>query len=171
MRLLRGLLILGLIVFTVAVFIAGSKTGSTTLPPGVTKIQYWEKWTGNEGRQMQLIVDQFNATVGKQKKIYVEYTSMSEVDRKALVATAAGVPPDVAGLWQAQLVQFASMDALEPLDDYARSHGITADYYKPAYWKACNYNGHLWCLISTPAAVVLHYNKEVFQQHAVELRK
>ena len=98
MRLIRLVLIVALLASAVAVFVAGAKTGSAVLPPDVVKIQYWEKWTGNEGHQMQLIVDQFNATVGREKHIYVEYTSLSEVDRKTLVATAAGVPPDVAGL-------------------------------------------------------------------------
>ena len=171
MRLLRAVLILALLAGAVAVFVASAKTGSAQLPPGVVKVQYWEKWTGNEGRQMQIIVDQFNATIGKEKNIYVEYTSLSEVDRKTLVATAAGVPPDVAGLWAGQLVQFAAMDALEPLDEYAAAHHIASDYYKPIYWKACHYDGHLWCLISTPAAVALHYNKEIFQAHADDLRK
>ncbi len=170
MRLLRFVLIALLLASAVSVFVVGSKTGSAPLPPGFVKIQYWEKWTGNEGHQMELIVNQFNATVGREKHIFVEYTSISDVDRKTLAATAAGVPPDVAGLWAGQLVQYAAMDALEPLDDYAAEHHITSDLYKPIYWKACHYDGHLWCLISTPASIALHYNKEVFQQHATDLR-
>src|SRR4051812_49777898 len=113
MRFVRAVLILSLLTGAVTVFVASAKTGSTSIPPNVAKVQYWEKWTGNEGRQMKLIVDQFNATVGKEKNIFVEYTSISDVDRKTLVATAAGVPPDVAGLWAGQTVQFSAMDAIE----------------------------------------------------------
>src|SRR5436190_23616093 len=69
-------------------------------------VQYWEKWTGDEGAQMRLIVDDFNNSIGKAKHIRVEFMSMGDVDQKTLVATAAGVPPDIAGLWEAQLVQF-----------------------------------------------------------------
>src|SRR5262249_25736912 len=68
------------------------------------------------------------------------------------------------------LVQFAAMNALEPLEDLAREHGIDAAYYKPVYWKAINYNGHLYALISTPAAVALHYSKRSFAEHADALR-
>src|SRR5215212_3109234 len=64
------------------------------------KVQYWEKWTGDEAAQMRQIVDQFNSTIGREKHIRVEFTSMGEVDQKTLVATAAGVPPDIAGLWE-----------------------------------------------------------------------
>jgi ABC-type glycerol-3-phosphate transport system substrate-binding protein len=56
------------------------------------------------------------------------------------------------------------------LDDLAAQHGITKDYYKPVYWKGCTYNGRLWALISTPAAVALHYNKRIFQERADKLR-
>lgn len=134
------------------------------------RIQYWEKWTGEEGRQMKIIVDDFNNTVGKEKKIFVEYISMSSIDQKTLVATAAGVPPDIAGVWDAQVLQFAAMDALEPLDEIAREYGITSATYKPVFWKACTYNGKLWALISTPASIVLHYNKEAVEDSAQRLR-
>ena len=133
-------------------------------------VDYWEKWSGNEAEQMKQIVKSFNDTVGQEKGIHVRYLSMSSVNQKTLVATAAGVPPDIAGLWDSQVAQFAAINALEPLDELAKQHGITADYYKPVYWKACNFRGRLWALISTPAAVALHYNKELFEKKEKELR-
>ena len=143
-------------------------------PPHVPKdrvvVSYWEKWTGEEADQMQQIVNDFNNSVGKEKGIYVQYLSMSSVNQKTLVATAAGVPPDVAGLWDAQVTQFAAINALEPLDDLAKEHGIVDGYYKPVYWDACHYDGKLWALISTPAAVALHYNKALFLDKEKELR-
>lgn len=134
-------------------------------------IHYWEKWVGAEGRSMGTIVDDFNNSVGLQKHIYVEYLSISNIDQKTIVATAGGVPPDIAGLWDGTFVQFTALDALQPLDDLAAAHGIGEGYYKPVYWKACHYNGHLYALISTPASVALIYNKKIFQQSAQQLRK
>ena len=60
---------------------------------------------------MRVIVNDFNNTVGAQKGIFVRYVSSSTINQKTLVATAAGVPPDVAGLFDVNLVQFAAMDA------------------------------------------------------------
>lgn len=74
-----------------------------------TIVQYWEKWTGVEEISMQQIVDDFNNTVGKEKHIYVQMLSMSDIDQKTLVATAAGVPPDVAGLWDPTIVQLGTL--------------------------------------------------------------
>ena len=133
-------------------------------------VTYWEKWTGREAEQMQLIVNDFNNGVGAQKGIYVEYLSMSDVNRKTLVSTAAGVPPDIAGVWDTQIPQFAAIDALEPLDEMARARGITKGYYKPVYWEACQYEGRLYGLVSTPATVALLYNKRLFRESAPKLR-
>jgi ABC-type glycerol-3-phosphate transport system substrate-binding protein len=139
-------------------------------PRGYTVVEYWEKWVGNEATQMQQIVDDFNRTVGREKHIHVRYMSMSQVDQKTLVAVAGGVPPDVAGVWDAQIPQFAAYGAAEPLDDLAAAHGINADTYLPVFWNGCHYQGHLYALVSTPAAVALLYNKQIFQENADKLR-
>ena len=142
----------------------------TNPPAGRVVVTYWEKWTGREAEQMQQIVDDFNQTVGKDKGIYVHYVSMSQIDRKTLLATAAGVPPDIAGMWYMQLPQFAALDACEPLGKRATAYGITAETYKPVYWEGCLYDGELYGLVSTPWAVALHWNKELLEQHAEKLQ-
>ena len=139
-------------------------------PAGRTVVTYWEKWTGNEGAQMQQIVDDFNNSVGREKGIYVRYLPISAVNQKTLVSTAAGVPPDIAGLWDNNIVQFAASDALEPLDDLAKAAGLKRDYYKAVYYDECVYNGHLWSLPSTPMAAALLWNKRIFHEKAAELR-
>jgi multiple sugar transport system substrate-binding protein len=131
-------------------------------PLGFTVVEYWEKWVGNEGAQMKLIVDDFNNTVGKEKHIFVRNLQMSGVDEKTLIAVAAGVPPDIAGIWDMQLPSFASLGALEKLDDLAAARGINEKTYWPIYWDDCTYNGHLYAVVSTPADITLHYNKKMF---------
>jgi multiple sugar transport system substrate-binding protein len=133
-------------------------------------VEYWEKWSGREGAVMEKIINEFNNTIGKEKNIYVRYLSTSEVDRKTLVAIAAGVPPDIAGMWDNTLSQYAALDALEPLDDLAREAGITEQTYKPVYWRACHYGDHLYALVSTPGVVALLYNRVAFEQNADVLR-
>ncbi len=137
---------------------------------GRVHVQYWEKWTGLEAQQAQEVVDAFNSTVGKEKGIWVDMTSMSQIDRKTLISTAAGVPPDVAGLWDGQVLQYASMNALEPLDDYARQYGMTRDKYKPVFYDGCKYNGTLYAIPSTVWCIALLWNKAVFLEKAAEIR-
>jgi multiple sugar transport system substrate-binding protein len=161
---------LAVLVVPALALVAFGPSGSPAVPPDRVIVEYWEKWTGAEQQQMQQIVDDFNDTVGRQKHIYVRYMSTSGINQKTLVATAAGTPPDISGMWDGNIVQFASLDALEPLEDLAREAGITSATYKPVYWNACNYNGHLWALVSTPATIALFYNRVEFEHHAKELK-
>jgi ABC-type glycerol-3-phosphate transport system substrate-binding protein len=133
-------------------------------------IQYWDKWTGLEGDQMREIVDEFNNTVGKQDGIYVDFVSMSQIDRKTLISTAGGVPPDVAGLWDTQVLQFASMNALEPLDTYAQRYGMTRDKYKPVFYDGCQYQGKLYAIPSTVWCIAMLWNKAIFEEKSSEIR-
>src|SRR2546421_6209176 len=80
-------------------------------PRDAVVVDYWEKWTGDEESAMRQIVNDFNDGVGRQKHIFVRYLSTSGVEQKTLVATAAGVPPDIAGLYNQDVPQFAAMDA------------------------------------------------------------
>ncbi len=132
------------------------------VPAGFVVVEYWEKWVGNEGAQMRSVVDDFNRTVGQDKHIFVHYMAMSTIDQKMLIATAAGVPPDLAGIWDTQLPSFSSLGALEPLDDLAAARGINDQTYERVFWDMCRYNGHLYGLISTPAMIALHYDKKMF---------
>ncbi len=160
-----------------ALFIGGvlyilvfGKRPDMTVPEGRVRITYWEKWNGLEGQQAKDIVDRFNDTVGREKNIWVDYVSISEVDRKTLVSTAAGMPPDVSGVWDKQVCQFASMGALEDLGPMAAQRGLTRERFKPVFYDGCMYQGKLYALPSTVFSVALIYNKEIFQQKAAELR-
>lgn len=171
MKYVKPVILLGLIAAALA-FFAQPPRLREQVPPGRVVVRYWEKWSGMEADQMKVIVDEFNRTVGKEKGIWVSYISMSAVDQKTLTATAAGVPPDIAGVWDTQVSQFAAMNALAPLDEMAAAHGMSrGGTMKPVFWDGCSYNGRLYALPSTPGGVALHYNKRIFREKADELRK
>ncbi len=84
------------------------------------------------------------------------------------MATAGGIPPDIAGLWSNNLVSYAQKRAALPLDDYCEKHGITRDSFIPAYWDMCTYKGHVYGLPTTPASVALHWNKKLFREAGLD---
>lgn len=141
-----------------------------TIPPDRVVINYWEKWSGVEADTMRRIIDEFNATIGAEKGIYVRFLSMAAVDQKTRVATAAGVPPEIAGIWSDRLAQLHAMDALEPLDERAAAAGLTRGYYKPVFYDDCMEGGRLVALPTTPATVALLWNRQVFEERADALR-
>src|SRR5262245_57741978 len=89
-------------------------------------VEYWDKWTGSEQDAMQAVVDDFNAAQGR---VFVNFQSVSDIVQKTLLATAGGIPPDVAGVWAANLVEFADKEALLPLDELARGSIVNSERY------------------------------------------
>jgi len=136
---------------------------------GRIHIVYWEKWSGAEATAMQTTVDAFNASQGR---IFVEFLSVSGIERKTILATAGGDPPDVAGVWVQQLASWADMDALTPLDALMEQDGTTASEfmsrYEPAYADAAQYDGHVYALYATPASMALHWNKAAFREAGLD---
>lgn len=128
-------------------------------------VTYWEKWTGFEGEAMRKTVEAFNAS---QDRIEVRLFTTSQIDRKMLMATAGGIPPDIAGLWSYNVIPYADKNALLPLDEYAAKYGLSRERFIPAFWDLCYHRGHLWGLPSTPASLALHWNKKLFRQAGLD---
>jgi len=128
-------------------------------------VSYWDKWTGPEKDAMQVVVNDFNRS---QDRIYVEFQAVSDIPQKTLAATAGGVPPDIAGGWAVNIVEFADKNALTPLDDLARGTIVSRDRYLPVYWDMGVYQGTLYGIPSTPATTALYWNKGLFREAGLD---
>ncbi len=142
--------------------------GTTDTPPDRTVVRYWEKWSGVEALAMQQIVDEFNATIGAEHAIYVEYNAISMIDQRTLIATAGGDPPDIAGLYDYIVPQFAERDALLPLDELSREFGVQLDQISPVWLDICRYDNTLYTLPAPPYTVALYYNKTMFRDAGLD---
>lgn len=129
-------------------------------PARPVRVTYWDKWGGAEKNAMQAVVDDFNSS---QSRIFVEFMSISDIVQKTLLATAGGIPPDLAGIWAANVVEFADKGALHPLDELARGTIVNRDRYLPVYWNMGVYKDRLWGVPSTPATTGLYWNKSLFR--------
>jgi multiple sugar transport system substrate-binding protein len=100
-------------------------------PAEPVDVIYWEKWNGFEEQAAQAVIDRFNAS---QSRIHVDYyEATGQIDRKMLVATAGGDPPDIAGLHEQNIATFADAEALQPLDGFIRAEGMTNDEWLSRY--------------------------------------
>lgn len=142
--------------------------GRHDIPDDRVVIRYWEKWSGVEGLAMKRIVDRFNETVGANEGIWVDYCAISNVDQRTLIATAGGDPPDVAGLYDHIVAQFADQGALLELDELAAEFGIRESDFKPIWWRIGQYNDHLYALPSAPYTIALYYNRRLFAKAGLD---
>ncbi|MDP0496638.1 MAG: ABC transporter substrate-binding protein [Verrucomicrobiota bacterium JB024] len=159
--LIFGVLFVGIVVFG---FWLG-ETADDQVGGDRIVIEYWEKWTGPERQAMADLVDEFNAS---QDRVYVKFLSVSSITRKLMLATAGGNPPDVAGIWAADLPVFSTNGALTPLNPYAERAGIEAGDYLPSVWAQLVVYDRLWALPTTPSANALHWNKRLFREAGLD---
>jgi ABC-type glycerol-3-phosphate transport system substrate-binding protein len=147
---------------------AGSAARAGEETPRV-HVTYWEKWVSFEGQAMQEVIDAFNRS---QDRITVDYYATSLVDRKTLIATAGGDPPDIAGLNAQNVAPFADAEVLQPLDGFVREDGFTdrqwLDRYYPVYAQICTHGGRIYAGISTPAVMALYWNKTLFREAGLD---
>lgn len=153
--------------YLIALWLAGACTQAPD--DGKVHVVYWEKWTGAEARAMSTTIARFNAS---QDRIVVEFLSVSGIERKTILATAGGDPPDIAGVWVQNLASWADLNALTPLDDLMRQSGTTPSEflsrYEAAYADATQYAGHVYAVIATPASMALHWNKAAFREAGLD---
>ncbi len=128
-------------------------------------VTYWEKWTSIEYDAIKAVVDEFNSS---QDEIYVDLLSVSGIHNKTLMATAAGVPPDVAGLFGPNVAQYVHDRAVIPLDGFCEEAGIERDDYIHIYWDICEFEGKVYALPATPASTALHWNRAMFARAGLD---
>jgi ABC-type glycerol-3-phosphate transport system substrate-binding protein len=164
----RTITLLILLVLPAVALLAFGPRGQVDVPRDRVLVRYWEKWTGVEALAMQRIVTRFNDTVGAAQGIWVEYSAVSNVDQRMLLATAGGDPPDVAGLFDYAIPQFADQGALMPLDDLAAEFSLDLGAFKPICVKIGTYDGRLYALPSTPFTIALYYNRRLFREAGLD---
>lgn len=126
-------------------------------PSGRIVLDYWEKWTGDEGTAMRVLVDEFNQS---QDRIYIRYLAIGAIDQKAMIAIAGGAAPDIIGLWNFNIPAYAESGAIMPLTDLASSMGFGRQRYADSVWDMCSHEGELWSMISTCGSLALYINEE-----------
>lgn len=156
---------IGLVVLGLGLLAGGC--GGDDEPPATSPvvIHYWEKWNGFEGDAIRAVVDDFNRS---QDRIHVELLSVSQIQRKVMLATAGGNPPDVAGLFSTEIPIYAENNALTPLDPYIEQYGLNRGDYIPIFWDINEHRGIMWSLPSMPMTTALHWNKKMFREAGLD---
>lgn len=164
---------LGAIVAAGAGFVAFGPSGSDEAArrarrSGRVVLDYWEKWTDVEGRAMQRVVDDFNAS---QSKLYVRYLVTGTIHQKALISIAGGDPPDVIGMYSSNVPTYAEANAALPLDELARDAGLRLDDYAAGMRKVMLHAGAWWATVNTGGTLAMYYNKEMFREVGLDPEK
>lgn len=161
---LTGLRILALVgVLSLVVASCSSDGGSPDEgPAGSTTLNLWI-FEGEE-TFLPALIDGFHK---EHPDIEVKVTEIPEDSyvTKIDTALAAGSPPDIGFLFEPRWV---TAGKVLPLDDVVAAHGIDVSAYNQnAFATGCEIDGKVYCLGSYSGAVLLFYNKDLFDEAGV----
>lgn len=92
------------------------------------------------------------------------FGTWTDLNRKALLALAAGDQPDMMRAKPQLLADFAEKGALEPLDDYIKKERINTAYFLDVlFQKSSRYKGKTYAFPFHVTAPALLYNTELFK--------
>lgn len=132
---------------------------------GKLVLDYWEKWTGHEGRAMEAVVRAFNES---QSRIHVRYLVTAGVDQKAMIAIGGGSPPDIVGLYNYNIPGYAETGAILPMDGFDSPLAPRRERYAAAVWPILTHpdregRERVWGVPNTGGTVALYYNRAAFR--------
>ena len=136
------------------------KSRFATCPPGRVELIYWEKWTDLEGQAMQNVVDWFNQS---QSRIWVNKVTIADIAAKAMVAIGGNDPPDVVGLFNYNIPQYAEAAAVIPIESFKGSEVLGEALYTPALWRLLSHEGKQWGGVSACHSLAFYYNRARFR--------
>jgi len=153
-----------------AAFIAFGPRSTRDVPAGRKVVDYWEKWTQHEGRAMQEVVDLFNAS---QDQHFVRYMVTAGIDQKARIAIAGGLPPDLIGLWNYNVPEFAETRAAYSLEELGVGDRLPLERYARAVRPILTHpdssgTDRMWAVPNTGGTLALYYNKKLFREIGVD---
>jgi ABC-type glycerol-3-phosphate transport system substrate-binding protein len=133
-------------------------------PNAPVELRFWYAWSGYEGKFLQSLVDEFNAT---HPHIHVQ-GSFYNIGDKLLASIAGGSPPDIVTVWEFMLTTMGESGAFFPLEDYVTSAGLTRDSYLPNLYDYGTYGKHRWGVPSAMNALAIFYNTKLVRDAGLD---
>ena len=147
---------------------AASPSGSFTAGyngPAVT-LSYWNGFTGGDGPFMKKLVAQFQK---ENPKITVQSNTIewAQYYQRLPAAVTAGKGPDVGAMHLDQLATNAARKVIVPVDDLAKSLGLTEADFTPEVWQAGIYKGARYGIPLDVHSLAMYYNTDEFKKAKV----
>lgn len=159
---------LQLIALAALILLAGcSHNRHSTDTGGVITIEFWNGFTGPDGKTMEKIVTQFNAE-HKDIQVRMQIIPWSTYYDKVTLGLAYGGAPDVFILHTDRLPEYADSSALSCVDDLIANGDLDPDDFMERPWAASRWKEKQYALPLDCHPQGLYYNIELFKKAGIE---
>lgn len=142
--------------------------------PGVEKVgnkivlDFWNGFTGPDGKTMEKIVKQFQAQ-NPDVRVRMQIIPWGTYYDKLTLSLAYGGAPEVFIMHAARLPEFASFKTLQPLDSLfaGAKPPLTAEKFAPVPWKATFYESQQLAMPLDVHPIGLYYNAKLFKEAGI----
>ena len=154
------------------VMLSGCDSADKLSPRDPVTLTMWHNYGGDMQQTMDLLIDEFNATVGKEKGITINVTAISSSSdlNRSLEMIANGDPgapdmPDIFTGYPKVAAWFVEKDKLLPLDEYFTEDELSQ--YIDAFVQEGRFaDGKLYVFPVAKSTEVLYLNQTLFDEFA-----
>ena len=158
------LLAAGLLVISIA---GCSNDRQTKDANGVITLEFWNGFTGPDGKTMEKIVTQFNAE-HKDIQVHMQIIPWSTYYDKVTLGLAYGGAPDVFILHTDRLPEYADSSAISCVDDLIANGDLDPNDFMERPWAAARWKDRMYAIPLDCHPQGLYYNVELFRRAGIK---
>lgn len=128
------------------------------------ELNFWNGFTGPDGKGMQKIVDGFNEEYKGKIKVKTQTMEWGPYYDKLVTAVSSGKAPDVGIMHADNIAKFAKKGILVDLGKFTDKYGLTESEFIPAVWKAGVYESKRYGVPLDVHPVGLYYNVDLLKK-------
>ncbi|RYG49265.1 ABC transporter substrate-binding protein [bacterium] len=133
---------------------------------GPIVLQFWNGFSGPDGKTMEKIVSEFNAS-HKDVQVKMQIIPWGTFYDKVTLGLAFGGAPDLFILHANRIPEYASNDSLATYDPEIQAGEFPVDDFKPRQWEGGQYGGKQIGIPLDCHPLTLYYNKKLFREAGI----
>ena len=149
------------------VCVTGCQRHAVTSSGGVLTIDFWNGFTGPDGKTMEKIVRRFNKEhTGIQVRMQI--IPWGTYYDKVTLSLAYGGAPEVFIVHADRLPEYADCGSVITVDDLVKSGSLDADDFAPVVWEAAHWKGKQYAVPLDCHPQALYYNTDLFREAGIK---
>ncbi|MGH2386892.1 MAG: ABC transporter substrate-binding protein [Chloroflexota bacterium] len=142
---------------------SGSLAGTGARAASPVTLNFWNGFTGPDGPAVTALVKQFNAS-HPDIQINMTIEPWDTLLQKLPLSLRVGKGPDIAGLSNQYIPQYAQAGLIQPIDSVYGSGGLDKSVIPSGVRQILQYNGHYYAAPMTVDPIMMYWNKTLFKK-------